>query len=370
MSKNSISTKPLEDISTLKKFMSDLIERYAPKSVQDKIRLLRDTIPLVEIDTKNLQNDYNKLQDKIIPFQDRFVPQGDDNRLSAVHFCYVNIVNMIRMKHPRKAGMYAMRELDYVSNYITGLETKLFVPTCYKEWFCYSLCDEYLYILNLPQHPPILFFQIQCLEKIGIELEMFSQTPDLITFTKPTVSKKEFLNFGVPDFVSKELREAMVDKSKLYLEMISKLEVATKQLPKGNVRCLMKLKIAVIKYQNEEYEETLSILFKLAKKFRILNNFGRCYYCYILAYHCTTEIKTRVYILFQLLSLHTIDDELLHSIGVQFKIQSHHLLKKENVKKELIEIMKQIPDEHIQTDNAFSLYHNPTVVTSHLSISN
>ena len=45
---------------------------------------------------------------------------------------------MIKVKHPRKAETYAMRELHYVTKYIEGLEDKTDVPRCYKEWFCYK----------------------------------------------------------------------------------------------------------------------------------------------------------------------------------------------------------------------------------------
>ncbi|KAL7722065.1 Trafficking protein particle complex subunit 11 C-terminal domain-containing protein [Entamoeba marina] len=125
------------------------------------------------------------------------------------------------------------------------------------------------------------------------------------------------------------------------------------------------MKLALFYFQNGFSKKALKIALDVGKMFRSLFHFSRAYYSFILAFHCTSSNKKKVYILLQLLSLPPFksnDDEMLFS--KHYNVIGHHLLSQKQVNIELNALFPLVENIKIDAKYVFKVSFQPTMLTS------
>ncbi|EAL45539.2 hypothetical protein EHI8A_004530 [Entamoeba histolytica HM-1:IMSS-B] len=367
-------TKHLSNILNLPNFMKELngnllLQQKTGNKKEEQINLLKQTINALYIFPNEISKDVDALKENVLPFDQRASSNGDDNRLSAFHYCYLNLINLIKTKHPKKACIYAMKEIKTSEEYIESLSKFVFVPLLYQEVFIFSCCEEYLSIINLEYQSPLLFCQIRSLENIGIALGVYSPSPDLLHWDDDFPLKCCQLKFELPKFTPPNLSKAVGERALFNEAMLDKLSLCIKYLPEGNVKCLIKMKLALFYFQNAKHELALELLLEIAKEFTLMNHLSRSYYCYILAYHCTSSIKKRIFILLRLLTLSKIDEDTKITMATNFNITGHHLLKTSSIINELKQLFTSSQEETISAESIITISTQPISLTLNIPLS-
>ncbi|EDR26806.1 hypothetical protein EDI_252710 [Entamoeba dispar SAW760] len=367
-----MTTKHLSSILNLPNFMKELngnlLLHQKTGNKKEQINLLKQTINALYIFPNEISKDVDILKERVLPFDQRTSSNGDDNRLSAFHYCYSNLINLIKTKHPKKASVYAMKEIKTSEEYIESLSKFVFVPLLYQEVFIYSCCEEYLTIINLEYQSPLLFCQIRSLENIGIALGVYSPSPDLLHWDDDFPLKCCQLKFELPKFTPPNLSKAVGERALFNEAMLDKLNLCIKYLPEGNVKCLIKMKLALFYFQNAKLELALELLLEIAKEFTLMNHLSRSYYCYVLAYHCTSSIKKRIFILLRLLVLSKIDEDTKITMATNFNIIGHPLLNTSSIINEIKQFFTSSQKETISAENVITISTHPTTLTLNIPL--
>ncbi|ELP86832.1 hypothetical protein EIN_043500 [Entamoeba invadens IP1] len=369
--------KTAVNITSLPKYMSDRksevgIAERAGRSA-DVIKILTQTIEEIErVSPEDLLKDLEHLKTNVIPINNHHSKEGNDNRVSALLYCFEKLIQTKTMAKNEQSLIEAMNDgvrciLD-VEKYLKSIGESEYIPPLYIEVYTYTSAEFFKTYFPESYHANFNFQEIRVLENIGIALGVFTPTPDLLHWDKEFPLKRCCSSTELPIFADKTLNQITEERAIFNDLMIKKLMLAINSTREGYLRCLLAMKLGVFYFQIGQDDDAWNVLIDAGNKLLKMKRKVRAYYCLVFAYHCTDIERRKMRVLLHLLVLGKLNSEEKTWMMQNFIINNHPLLEYEEVVKRVKERMTAVSGEKIDGENLISVGVHPSVLTLEIGI--